>query len=298
MAPIVNGLSIDVEEYFQVEAAADVIPRDAWDTWPSRVEPAVDRVLTVLDEADCTATFFVLGWVAERRPGVVRAIAEAGHEVACHGYAHQHIKRLTPDAFREDVHRAKGLLEGLAGAAVQGYRAPTFSIVNETMWALDVLIDEGLTYDSSIFPVHHDRYGVPDAPRMPHLIERPDGRIVELPPLTARVRGVNLPLAGGGYMRLFPLWAVKWAVRRMNREGGPAVIYLHPWETDPGQPRMPLRWPNTFRHRVGLRRMASKLRRLVRSAPFGPLGALAGAVYDDPTDRPAPGLALTSGAAK
>jgi len=258
-----------------VESAASCIAASAWERWPSRVESATHRVLDLLAERDCRATFFWLGWVAERHRGLVRAVADAGHEIACHGYAHEHIGRLTPERFLADVHRARGLLEDITGRPVLGYRAPTFSITADTLWALDVLAAEGFVYDSSIFPVHHDRYGMPGAPRWPYVIERPAGRIVELPPLTARIGGMNLPLAGGGYLRLLPIGAVLWAVRRMNRAGRPAVIYLHPWETDPGQPRMPMSGFNGWRHRVGLARTGAKLRRLVAAVRFGPLAPLA-----------------------
>jgi polysaccharide deacetylase family protein (PEP-CTERM system associated) len=278
MADVIHGLSIDVEEYFQVEAAAGAVPPDDWPNRPSRVEPETERVLALLDEAGCRATFFCLGWVAERRSALIRRIANAGHEIASHGYAHAHIRRLSPEAFREDVHRAKGLLEDLVGRPVLGYRAPTFSIVEETLWALDVLIAEGFRYDSSIFPVRHDRYGIPSAPRHPHVVRRGAGEIVELPPLVARLAGRNIPLAGGGYLRLLPLRVLTWAVRRMAREGAPAVIYFHPWEIDPDQPRLPLAVLNQFRHRVGLSRTERKLRRLLSLFPFSPLASVAAEV--------------------
>jgi polysaccharide deacetylase family protein (PEP-CTERM system associated) len=285
MVQIVNGLSIDVEEYFQVEAVASRIAPEAWTAWPSRVEGATRHLLDLLAAADCRATFFVLGWVAERHRGLIRAIAEAGHEVACHGYHHQHIARLTPAALRADLGRAKAVLEDITGRAVVGYRAPTFSIYGRTLWALDVLVEAGFEYDSSIFPVHHDRYGEPRAPRRPYVIERPAGRIVELPPLTARVAGANLPLAGGGYLRLMPVGAMEWAIRRMNRSGAPAVVYLHPWETEPRQPRLPLGRMGQWRHRVGLGWTVGKLRRLLARHRFGPLAPLARAMEARP---PAP----------
>lgn len=274
-----NGLSIDVEEYFHVEAVADRIAPSAWEAWPSRVEAATEHLLEILSAAHTRATFFVLGWLAERHPRLVERIA-AGHEVACHGYAHQHIRRMDRPSFRADVHRAKAVLEDLTGQPVLGYRAPTFSITRDTAWALDILVGEGFLYDSSIFPVHHDRYGMPGAPRVPHVIERGAGRIVELPPLTGRVLGTTVPLAGGGYLRLLPLGVVKWGIRRMNRAGQPAVVYLHPWEADAGQPEMGLTGLNRFRHRVGLARTAGKLERLLRHAAFGPLEDLARAALD------------------
>jgi len=275
MTGVSNGLSIDVEEYFQVEATAGIIPPSAWQRWPSRVEAATYRLLDLLAERDCRATFFALGWVAQRHRALIRAIAEAGCEVACHGYAHQHLRRLTPERFRADVHRARLLLEDITGRPVMGYRAPTFSICGDTLWALDVLVAEGFQYDSSIFPVRHDRYGLPTAPRWPHVIRRPAGRIVELPPLTARIGGVNLPMAGGGYLRLLPASAILWAVRRMNRQGRAAVVYLHPWEIDRGQPRIPVSPLNRWRHRVGLGRTAAKLRHLLSATRFAPLDTLA-----------------------
>ena len=271
MKSIVNGLSVDVEEYFQVEAAAERVPPETWGDWPSRVEEATERVLAVFAGQGIGATFFFLGWVAERRPHLVRRVAAAGHEIACHGYAHQHITRTRPEDFRKDVRRAKQTLEDITGLGVAGYRAPTFSIYADTLWALDILIEEGFLYDSSIFPVRHDRYGMPNAPRRPTVLRRPAGSIVELPPLTLRVGGLNLPAAGGGYMRLLPMGVVLWAVRRANREGLPAVIYLHPWELDPAQPRLPLGLLGTWRHRVGLASMEGKLRRLVSEVRFHPL---------------------------
>jgi polysaccharide deacetylase family protein (PEP-CTERM system associated) len=267
-----NALTFDVEEYFQVEAFSALVDRGAWSHLPSRVVACTERILDLLDAHGTSATFFVLGWVAERQPGLVRAIRARGHELACHGYGHRPIGALAPDEFRADVRRAKRTLEDAAGTAVIGYRAPTFSVVRETLWALDVLVDEGFQYDSSIFPIHHDRYGVPDAPRAPHRIALPGGgEIVEFPVSTLRVAGQNLPFSGGGYFRLAPYSLIRAALRRTNEHDRiPAMVYLHPWEIDPGQPRFAAPALTRFRHYVNLGRTAAKLDRLLGDFAFAP----------------------------
>lgn len=264
-----NLLTIDVEEYFQVEGFADVIARDQWDACESRVAAPTRRILDLLDAARQKATFFVLGWTAERHPSLVREIAARGHEVGSHGHGHQMADRIGEKAFRRDVRKAKRLLEDLLGAPVHGYRAPSFSITDRTPWAHAVLAEEGHVYSSSVFPVRHDRYGVPDAPRVPWEARVSPGRtLLELPPLTLRALGQNLPVAGGGYLRLLPLALVSHAIRRMNDDGFPAVVYLHPWELDPGQPRIAGRAANRFRHYVGLSTMERKLRDLTERHAF------------------------------
>jgi polysaccharide deacetylase family protein (PEP-CTERM system associated) len=228
----------------------------------------VCRLLDLLAAADVRATFFVLGWVAERCPDLVRDIASAGHEVASHGWSHTPVWRLSEAAFADEVSRSRVLLEELSGQAVIGYRAPTFSITTSTLWALDVLRRAGYRYDSSIFPVHHDRYGIPDAPTAVH---RGAGGMWEVPLAVLELGGARLPVAGGGYFRLYPLWLTRWAIRRLERAGRPAVVYLHPWEFDPGQPAVPgLGRLRTFRHRVGIGRTAEKLARLLREFRFAP----------------------------
>jgi polysaccharide deacetylase family protein (PEP-CTERM system associated) len=271
-APITNALTIDVEDYFQVSAFDAVVPRTAWDACESRVCRNTERVLEVIEGAGVRATFFVLGWVAERFPQLVRRIAEGGHEIASHGYGHRLIYEITPDAFREDVRRSKAVLEGAAGVAVEGYRAPSYSITERSLWALDVLIEEGFTYDSSIYPIHHDRYGMPNAPRHLHTISRLSGVIVEVPGSTVRVGGVNLPVGGGGYFRLLPYAWTRWGIRRVNvRERRPAVFYLHPWEIDPDQPRFDVGAIGRFRHYHNLSRTEGRLRRLLRDFRFARL---------------------------
>ena len=264
-----SAFTVDVEDYYMVTAFERAVRFEDWGTYENRVAESTRRVLDLLDEHAVKATFFVLGWVAEREPALVRAIAGSGHEVACHGYRHRMVSAMAPETFRDDLLRAKTVLEDLAGAAVRGFRAPSWSIMAQTMWALDVLIEEGFAYDSSVFPIHHDRYGVPGAERFPHVIQRAAGRILEIPPSTIRIAGINFPVAGGGYLRLFPLWLIRRALRHINaREGRPCVIYVHPWELDPDQPRMPCALPTRIRHYVGLAGTISKLRALLSEFDF------------------------------
>ena len=263
-APPANAMTVDVEDYFQVQAFAGVIDRADWDTLPCRVEANTDRILQQFEEAGVAATFFTLGWVADRYPGVVRRIVAAGHELASHGYGHARADGQTPGEFREDVRRARGVLQDLGGVPVAGYRAPTFSIGPRNPWAFDVLAEEGHAYSSSVFPVRHDLYGAPNAPRFPH---RPmGGPLVEIPMTTVRLGGRNLPCAGGGWFRLTPYSLFRALLRRFNRvEAAPGVFYFHPWEIDPGQPRVSAApWLSRFRHRVNLSAMQNRLDRLLR----------------------------------
>lgn len=267
---MLNALSIDVEDYFQVAAFADAIDRAEWEAWPSRVEANTDKVLSVLDDAGTRATFFVLGWVAERHPTLVPRIRDAGHEIGCHGYSHRLIYAQTPDVFREETRRAKGVLEAQSGAPVLGYRAATFSIVERTLWALDVLVEEGFQYDSSIFPTRHDRYGIPDAERGPHRLTTEKGAsLVEFPITVVDVMGYPLPMSGGGYFRLFPYGLTRWGLKRVGAGGRPFVFYCHPWEVDPDQPRVEARWLSRFRHYNNIRRCEGRLRRLLKDFQFG-----------------------------
>jgi polysaccharide deacetylase family protein (PEP-CTERM system associated) len=270
-----NALSFDVEEYFQVSNFAAIAPVERWGEWTSRLDVGLDRILALLEELRLHATFFVLGWNAERRPDVVRRLASLGHEIASHGMSHRLVYEIGPAAFREEVRRSKALLEDLTGRAVLGYRAPSFSITRESLFALDVLVEEGYRYDSSIFPVRHHRYGIPDAPRRPHRAG-PGLALWEFPPLTVRFAGANVPLAGGGYLRLLPAALVIAGIRRANREGIPAMTYLHPWEFDPGQPRLPAGALTRFRHYVNLSRTESKLRRILASGEFDTAAAVLG----------------------
>ena len=263
-ARIKNAMSIDVEDYFQVSAFAPHIRREDWDALPCRVERNVDVILGLLDEADARATFFTLGWIAERYPQVVRRIVDNGHELASHGYGHQRASDLTPEQFRDDITRAKSLLEDLGGVVIRGYRAPSFSISQKNWWAVEELENAGYVYSSSIYPVRHDHYGMPDAPRFPH---RPNGEsgILELPPTTLPLFGRNLPAAGGGWFRLLPYAMSRWMLRRVNvQDLAPCMFYFHPWELDAGQPRQPgLSAKTRFRHYVNLHRMPGRLRQLL-----------------------------------
>jgi polysaccharide deacetylase family protein (PEP-CTERM system associated) len=267
-----NALTFDVEEYFHAEAFARVLRPEEWPTLESRVTRATERLLDILDRDRVRATFFVLGWVAERHPSLVREIASLGHEIACHGYGHRMIQHLTRQEFELDVTRAKRALEDATGRAVLGYRAPTFSIMRETLWSLDVLAEAGFRYDSSIFPVVHDRYGISDAPRFPHRLRAPNGcEITEFPMSTVEILGRRLPVAGGGYFRLFPYGLTRRAITRINaRDGRPAMVYLHPWEIDPDQPRLPVGPLTRFRHLVNVGRTEARLTRLLSDFSFAP----------------------------
>jgi polysaccharide deacetylase family protein (PEP-CTERM system associated) len=268
-----NALSFDVEDYYQVEAFRPFVRPDDWGRYPSRVAGNTHRLLEVLEAHDVHATFFVLGWVADRDPGLVRAIHAAGHEVACHSYAHVPIHRLSPAEFAEDTRRAKDTIEDAIGARIEGYRAPTFSVMRPSLWALDVLVEQGFTYDSSIFPIHHDRYGIPDAPRFPHRI--PVGATAELtefPITTVVMGGQNVPVGGGGYFRVAPYGLLRRGLRRVNRlERQPVIIYLHPWELDPDQPEMPVGWVTKLRHYARLGATVAKLEQLLSDFAFAPV---------------------------
>ena len=269
-------LSFDVEEYFQVEAAArGGVRPEQWHDHEMRLAPCVDRILDLLAEHSVTATFFVLGWVARHQQDVVERIARAGHEIASHGLNHRMLTMLTGEPNREELFRDELLdsrkrLEDISGRQVVGYRAPTFSITHTTAWALDVLAEAGFAYDSSIFPVRHDRYGVCDAPRWAHRAVGPGGgQILEIPPLTLRMIGVNLPVGGGGYLRLLPSPVVARGLRVAEKLDHPGMIYLHPWEIDAGQPVLPMGRLSRWRHRVNLHKTEAKLRRLLRTFRFG-----------------------------
>ena len=266
-----NALTFDVEEYFHVEAFTGVVHRDQCPQLSSRVADSTRRILDLLDAHGVSATFFVLGWVAGRHGGLVREIQARGPEIGCHSHAHRMITTMTPVEFRTDVRDARRTIEDATGEPVLGYRAPTFSVVRRTLWALDVLGEEGFQYDSSVFPIHHDRYGIPDAPRFPHRVTlRGGGELVEFPMTTVPFGRARLPLTGGGYFRLAPYALVRAGLARVNAEGEPAMVYLHPWELDPGQPRMPVHGLSRFRHYVNLGGTAAKLGRLLRDFTFGP----------------------------
>jgi polysaccharide deacetylase family protein (PEP-CTERM system associated) len=264
-------LSFDVEEHYRIEAAVGLeCPNELKRVYADRMEATTRRLLDQLAAAETPATFFIVGQIAETHPQLVRDIAAAGHEVASHGYDHRRVHRFTPPTFREDIRRSKDALEQAAGTRVEGYRAPTFSVVRETAWAIDVLAECGLTYDSSIFPVRHDRYGIPDAPRTPFLAVGHAATILELPPATYRVLGQNLPVAGGGYFRLFPLVVMRAGLSQLRRKTVPPVgmLYFHPWEFDPGQPKLPLKRLSRWRTYVGITRSEARLGKLLSRYRF------------------------------
>jgi polysaccharide deacetylase family protein (PEP-CTERM system associated) len=270
-ADVINVLSVDVEEYYHATVFQEGTRGQARGAFVSRVEESMDRVLALLADADVRATCFVLGEVAAAHPALVRKIAGEGHEVACHGQRHELVSRQSPAEFRADVREAKELLEDITGAAVRGYRAPTFSIGSEQVWAYDILLQEGFRYDSSVYPIVHDRYGDPNAPRFPYEAWRngPEA-LMEFPIGTARVLGLNLPIGGGGYFRLLPLAVTRFGIRRVNaRDRRPVMFYFHPWELDPEQPRPRMPWRHHYRHYVGMRREEAKLSRLLRDVRFG-----------------------------
>lgn len=258
----VNALTIDVEDYFQVSAFAPFIDRDTWDAIPCRAEANVERILAMLAEHGAKATFFTLGWIAERDPGIVRAIVDGGHELASHGYGHQRASDLSRAEFTDDIVKAKRLLEDIGGVAVRGYRAPSFSINQDNLWALDCIREAGYRYSSSIYPVKHDHYGMPDAPRFAYA-SLPE--LVEVPVTTVEMFNRNWPAGGGGYFRLLPYALSRWLLQRVNRvDGEPCMFYFHPWEIDPSQPRVDgIDAKTRFRHYVNLDRMQDRLGRLL-----------------------------------
>lgn len=267
---MLNAFSVDVEDYFQVGAFEKAVPRDSWDRLEHRVEPNTRRLLDLCDRYRVKGTFFCLGWVAERWPQLIRDIRDAGHELGTHGQDHKRVTTLTPREFREDVRRSKGIIEDIAGVEVIGYRAPNYSIVRETLWAVDVLVEEGFRYDSSIFPIRHDRYGIPDFPRFPRPLRGHHGAsLQEVPISTVRLGGTNLPFIGGGYLRHFPFSFIRWGMERLNGfERRPAILYIHPWEIDPDQPRQPVRWLTRIRHYRNLHRTEERLERLFSEYSF------------------------------
>jgi polysaccharide deacetylase family protein (PEP-CTERM system associated) len=263
--------SFDVEEHHRIEAAVGLsVTPDLQAEYGRRMEATTRRLLDQLAAAGAKATFFVVGQISCTHPALVRAMHEAGHEVGSHSWDHRRVHRFTPESFREDVRRGKDALEQVTGAAVQGYRAPTFSVVRETGWAVDVLAECGIAYDSSVFPVRHDRYGIPDAPRGPFRALGREREILELPPVTYRVAGFNLPVAGGGYFRLFPLAMMRAGLRQVARSRPPSVgmLYFHPWEFDPDQPRLPLKRVPRWRTYVGIGRTTRRLGQLLAGYTF------------------------------
>jgi polysaccharide deacetylase family protein (PEP-CTERM system associated) len=265
-----NALTVDVEDYFQVSAFEAAVPRGDWNGYESRVDANTRLLLDEMQRHDVRATFFVLGWVAERAPDLMREIRDRGHEIASHGYEHRRVNTMEPAAFRDDLRRASDAIEAACGVRVRGFRAPSFSIDVRTLWAFDVLREEGYAYSSSVFPVRHDRYGIPHFPRHPVRLEGEDGAALwEFPMSTRRVLGRNLPVAGGGWMRVLPGSVMRRAIAAENRDGHPAIVYLHPWEIDPDQPRIAAPAFARWRHYVNLTRTLGRLKGLMRSFRFG-----------------------------
>ena len=263
-----HHFTVDVEEYFQVSAFEPYVQRAAWDGIASRVEPCVDRILDLLARHSARGTFFTLSWVAERHPAMVKRIAAAGHELASHGTDHRRVTDLSPEQFRESVRRSKQVLEELGGAAVQGYRAPSYSIVAGREWALDILGEEGYRYDSSLFPVRRPGYGYAGGKRDPHIVQRAACSLYEVPPATFRVAGINLPAAGGAYFRIFPYALTAGALRQAERRRTAGTFYIHPWELDPEQPTLPVSRLARFRHYTGLGKTVGRLGRLLSEFAF------------------------------
>ncbi|MBI5643623.1 MAG: DUF3473 domain-containing protein [Deltaproteobacteria bacterium] len=269
---MLNALTIDVEDYFMVSGFAEIVKYDDWPLFESRIERNTHRILDLFDEHGVQATFFVLGWVAEHYPGLVAEISRRGHELASHSYRHRLAYGLSKREFREDTRASKRILEDISGKVVLGYRAPSYSVTNESLWVLEVLVEEGFSYDSSIFPIRHDRYGIPGFKRFPGKIKNDSGEILEVPLSTVRLLGNNIPIAGGGYLRLFPVSFIEWGIRSLNdREAHPAIVYLHPWELDPGQPKINGSRLSVFRHNLNMRKTYAKLNRLLESFRFGPI---------------------------
>jgi polysaccharide deacetylase family protein (PEP-CTERM system associated) len=267
----VHSISVDVEDYFHVAAFRNSVSPSDWDKLPSRVEQNTSKVLDLFDELGIRGTFFVLGWVAEKFPAIVRRIAGAGHELGCHSYSHQFIYELEPDSFREDTLRALDAIQQAIGNKVSLYRAPSFSITPRSTWALEILLEAGFTHDSSIFPVRHDLYGFPGAPHEPFAARIPGGKLIEFPPSTLLLFGANLPVTGGGYLRILPLFYQKRALRNVESLGNPAMLYLHPWELDPKQPHIKAPLRSRLRHYTGLSKTAERIRTLANQFDFVPM---------------------------
>ncbi len=274
--PLLNALTIDVEDYYHVSGFDHCVSRSQWEMLPPRVGDSTRRLLDLLAEAGVRGTFFILGWVAERQPSLVRAIRAAGHEIGCHSYAHRLIYQQSPKQFRVDLRLARLVLEDILGESVCSYRAPSFSITKQSEWALDVLLEEGFLFDSSIYPTHHDRYGMADAPLYPHRIERTGGCLWEFPPPVWRLMRYPLPVGGGGYFRLYPYGMTRRGLQAINAASRPFAVYLHPWEFDPEQPRLRPGALRAFRHYVGLRKTETRLIRLLKDFRFATMSEALG----------------------
>jgi polysaccharide deacetylase family protein (PEP-CTERM system associated) len=268
---VCNALTIDVEDYFHVEAFQKVVRCEEWSRYEPRVYDSTLKVLDLLARRGVVATFFILGWVAEQTPGIVKEIQAAGHEIGSHGYAHQVIYKQAPEEFAEDLRRSLEIIEGITGTKVLGFRAPSFSVTNRSLWAIEIMQSFGLAYDSSVFPILHDIYGIPEAPRHPYQIAK---GFWEFPMTTVRILGKNIPIGGGGYLRIFPYWLTRWGISKANSIGQPAIVYLHPWELDPGHPRIKTSPLNHFRHYINLAKMETRLTALCEEFSFTSLRGL------------------------
>jgi polysaccharide deacetylase family protein (PEP-CTERM system associated) len=294
-----HACTIDVEDYYQVSAFDRLVPRSSWPERASRVEASTETLLGIMAARGVRGTFFVLGSVADRHPQLVKRLAAGGHEIACHSQAHRLVYQLTPEEFRADLRQSRDTLEQLAGAAVRAYRAPSFSITPRSLWALEALAEAGFTVDSSIYPVAHDRYGMPGAPTAPYRIATPAGTLIEFPPTTVPLLGWTAPVAGGGYFRLFPFGFTNWACRRVAGLGRPVNLYLHPWEFDPEQPRLPgLPLATRFRHCVGLRHTARRFDRLLAAFSFGTMSEALAAADIGPALTPVDGRFVPAAASR
>lgn len=268
---LINYLTIDVEDYFQVAAFEKVIQPSQWNSYPSRVERNTKKILEIFGTYKVKATFFIVGWTAEQYPSMVKEIASHGHQIACHSYRHQKIYHQTLEEFRQDTKKAKNILEDITGQPIIGYRAPTYSITKKSLWALDILEELGFKWDSSIFPILHDNYGIPDAPRFTYKL--PNHDLIEYPITTALIFGRKIPVAGGGYFRILPYWFTRMALKKINQqEKQPVIFYLHPWEVDPNQPKIDhAGWKSRFRHYHNLGRTEERLHYLLQEFQFGPI---------------------------
>lgn len=274
MADVLNIVTVDVEEYFQVSNFEKAISRAEWDSFASRIALPIQKLLEMFASRQVKATFFVLGWVAQRQPRLIREIHLSGHQIGSHSTWHRLVYEQSPEEFRRDLRESIAILSDITGSAVTAYRAPSFSITEKSLWAFEILAEEGIRYDASVFPIYHDRYGLPKAPVIPFQIRTQAGPIWEVPASVARISALNIPVAGGGYFRLYPYWLTCALCQKIQREGRPVLAYIHPWELDPDQPRIPrLRWSARFRHYVNLTKTEHKLSRLLEDFHWNTLEA-------------------------
>lgn len=270
---VTNAITVDVEDWFHVSVLRHIIPFEAWDRQESRIKPNLTRIIRLFEEYGVKATFFVLGWLAEKYPEIVEVIVSHGHEIGSHGYAHRVIYEHSPDEFKRDLDKSITLLEKIGGHEIKYYRAPSYSITRDSLWAFEILMERGIEYDSSVFPIKHDLYGIKEVPRFPFFIEFANGKkLVELPPSTLKVAGENIPISGGGYLRLFPFWFIQNGLKKINEDGKPVIFYFHPWELDPGQPKLQMSPIARFRHYSNLESTEKRIRHLLESFLFSSIG--------------------------